>query len=239
MDPHRDRRHEQARTAGAVTLAMVSGATDALGFLALGGVFTSVMTGNMVLLGTSVGRLDRDLAVHSVAAIVCFMLGCVAGARIAGAAAPDDPVWPAAINRAIWVESAAMVVVAITWWSSGSHPGASIQILILVLNAFALGVQSSAVLRFGVSGLSTTYLTGTLTTLVTRLAHRHRFRDVLPSAIILAGLISGAAIMAVVLRFAPAVAPALQLSGITVALLLGTISQRTWRQTASSSSRRT
>ncbi|HEY7008729.1 MAG TPA: YoaK family protein [Jatrophihabitantaceae bacterium] len=229
MDPHQNRRHEQARTAGAVALAMVSGATDALGFLALGGVFTSVMTGNMVLLGTSVGRLDRDLAVHSVAAIVCFVLGCVAGARIAGAAEPNDPVWPAAITRAIWVETAAMVVVAITWWSSGSHPGENIQILILVLNAFALGVQSSAVLRFGVSGLSTTYLTGTLTTLVTRLAHRHRFRDMLPSAIILAGLISGAAIMSVVLRFAPTVAPALQLSGIAVALLLGTFTQRSWR----------
>jgi uncharacterized membrane protein YoaK (UPF0700 family) len=239
MDPHQDRRHERARTAAAVSLAIVSGATDALGFLALGGVFTSVMTGNMVLLGTSVGRLDRDLAVHSVAAIVCFMLGCVAGARIAGAAEPDDPVWPAAINRAIWVESTALVVVAITWWSSGSHPGASVQLMILVVNAFALGVQSSAVLRFGVSGLSTTYLTGTLTTVVTRLAHRHRFRDVLPSATILAGLISGAAVMAVVLRFAAPVAPALQLSGIAVALLLGTISQRSRREAFKPSSRRT
>jgi uncharacterized membrane protein YoaK (UPF0700 family) len=233
-----DSQHERARTAAAVALAVVSGATDSLGFLALGGVFTSVMTGNMVLLGTSVGRLDSKLAVHSVVAIVCFVLGCVAGARIAGAAQPDDPVWPSAITRAIWVESGAILVFAITWWSSGSHPGASIQLVILVVNAFALGIQSSAVLRFGVSGLSTTYLTGTLTTLVTRLTHRHRFRDVLPSAIILAGLITGAAVMAVLLRFARPVAPALQLGGITVALLLGTSVHRS-RRDVSSSSRRT
>jgi hypothetical protein len=51
-------------------------------------------------------------------------------------------------------------------------------------------------------------------------------------------LISGAAVMAVVLRFAAPVAPALQLSGIAVALLLGTISQRS-RQAFRPSSRRT
>jgi uncharacterized membrane protein YoaK (UPF0700 family) len=36
---------------------------------------------------------------------------------------------------------------------------------LLALTALALGIQSAAIQRFGVLGLSTTYLTGTLTTL--------------------------------------------------------------------------
>jgi len=41
----------QFRDVGVFLLATMSGATDAIGFIALGGAFTSVMTGNMVLFG--------------------------------------------------------------------------------------------------------------------------------------------------------------------------------------------
>ena len=43
-------------------LTFLTGCADAIGFLALGGAFASVMTGNMVLLGLSAGRGDADLA---------------------------------------------------------------------------------------------------------------------------------------------------------------------------------
>ncbi|HEX5292883.1 MAG TPA: DUF1275 family protein, partial [Streptosporangiaceae bacterium] len=44
------------RDALMVALTLVTGATDAVAFTRLGNVFTSVMTGNMVLLGVAVGR---------------------------------------------------------------------------------------------------------------------------------------------------------------------------------------
>src|SRR3954454_9178230 len=77
-----------------VLLAVTSGATDALGFVALGGAFTSVMTGNMILLGISATTADGSLAVRSGAAIVFFMLGAFIGARIARTPRAGDPVWP-------------------------------------------------------------------------------------------------------------------------------------------------
>lgn len=47
-----------------VVLAATTGATDAMSFLGLGGVFTSVMTANLVLLGVSAGQRSGALAVH-------------------------------------------------------------------------------------------------------------------------------------------------------------------------------
>jgi uncharacterized membrane protein YoaK (UPF0700 family) len=212
MNPRR------VRNAATVLLAVVSGASDAIGFLALGGAFTSVMTGNMVLLGISAGRLDGELAGHTIAAVAAFVLGCVAGTRLAGRAAAGDAIWPPAITRALCVEAGALVVYALAWWASGSHPDPWLAPCLLVVNAFALGIQSSAVLRFGVPGLSTTYLTGTLTTLVHRLVSGHRLRELRHSGLLLAALAAGAAAAAVLLRYAPAVAPVLQLAALAIVL---------------------
>nr|WP_282189879.1 DUF1275 family protein [Streptomyces sp. RPA4-2] len=44
---------------------MVTGAGDAISFLALGGVFTSVMTANLALLGLAVGSRDLILRGHT------------------------------------------------------------------------------------------------------------------------------------------------------------------------------
>ena len=55
-----------------ILLAVTSGALDALGFLGLGGVFASVMTGNLVLLGLGAGTRHGTLAVHAVTAIAGY-----------------------------------------------------------------------------------------------------------------------------------------------------------------------
>ncbi len=223
MNPH------QVRNTATVLLAVVSGASDAIGFLALGGAFTSVMTGNMVLLGISAGRLDGELAGHTIAAIACFVLGCVAGTRLAGRAAAGDAIWPRDITRALRVEAVALVAYAVAWWAGGSRPDGWLALCLLVVNAFALGIQSSAVLRFGVPGLSTTYLTGTLTTLVQRLASGQSLREMRHSVVLLAALVGGAAVAAVLLRYAPAAAPALQLVALAIVLGLATVVHREQR----------
>jgi Protein of unknown function (DUF1275) len=46
------------REAAAMALAAASGSTDAVGYLALGRVFTSAMTGNLTLLGIAVAHRD-------------------------------------------------------------------------------------------------------------------------------------------------------------------------------------
>lgn len=201
-------------------LALNSGATDAIGFVSLGGAFTSVMTGNMVLIGLSAANSDGAVALRSALAIVFFMAGCVVGSRVAGRPADGDPVWPPSVTRALWIEFAAFAVYGIGWWASGSNPTGNVQLVLLSVNAVALGTQSSAVLRFGVSGLSTTYMTGTLTTMMATLAAGRHPRRVLPSAQIIVGLVAGAAAATLLAVYLPVIAPVLQL--VTVLVVIAT-----------------
>ena len=189
----------RVRDTASVALAITSGATDAVSFLALGGAFTSVMTGNLVLLGIAIGHLDGQLAVQIAVAVVGYVAGTAAGVRIVGHSAPDDPVWPAAVTRGLLTETSLFLLYAVGWWTSGAQPGAVMSGLLTGLCAVALGVQSGTVRRFGLSGLSTTYLTGTLTSLVDRLATGGRLRREVRQFAILIGLIVGAAVVAVLL----------------------------------------
>ncbi len=200
-----------------VLLALVSGVTDATGFLALGGAFTSVMTGNMVLLGVAVGSADASLVGLLLSAFGGYVVGAGVGTRLAGTARADDEIWPAAVTRALGLELGLFAIFAVAWWLLGSDPSTAWAAPLLALTAMALGLQSSAILRFGVPGLSTTYLTGTLTTVVVRLVSRQPLHTVRHSTLILAGLVAGAAAGAALVTLLPAAAPLLQLG------LLGTV----------------
>lgn len=203
-----------------VALAVTSGATDALGFLALGSAFTSVMTGNMVLFGVAFAHGDRASLLLTSVAIGSFVLGAAVGARIAGDHRAGDPVWPVAVNAALVVELVLFAVFAAAWWGLDSAPPSGWFLPLLAVNAAALGIQSSAIQRFGVSGLSTTYLTGTLTSVVIRLVSGKGVRAVGHSVAILIGLIAGAATGAALVKVAPAVVPLVQLLPVAAVLVL-------------------
>ena len=208
-----------ARHALVLALTVTSGATDVIGFLALGQAFTSVMTGNLVLLGISVSEADGTLARHIATAIVCYIAGCVLGGKLAGVPARGQAVWPRLVTRALLVELLFFLAFAVAWWLTGGSPTGSMQLPLLAANAVALGIQSSAVQRFGVSGLSTTYMTGTLTTMIVRLTSRGRLLDVRDSLQILSSLMVGAVIAAVLVNEAPVFAPLLQVVPVAVVVL--------------------
>ncbi|HEV3186739.1 MAG TPA: YoaK family protein [Acidimicrobiales bacterium] len=194
------------RDALVILLTLVTGSVDAIGFTRLGGVFTSVMTGNMVLLGVAAGKGDVSLALHTGIAFLGFVVGSLVGARVAGHAHKDDEIWPRPILIALVLELVVFFIFA-TWWEiTSGAPVGSAEYAMLSINAVALGVQSAATLRFGISGLSTTYLTGTLTQLLAGVAKRKE-----PvsgrSALILLALIGGAGIGAAVAVHAPRFAP--------------------------------
>jgi uncharacterized membrane protein YoaK (UPF0700 family) len=206
----------------ATLLAVVSGATDASGFLHLGGAFSSVMTGNMVLLGLAGGTGNGALAARTGAAIAAFVAGCFIGGRVAGQRSQGqrDEVWPASITRALGVELAVFVAYAVALEAVGGNPtGSLVKTGLLALNALALGLQSSAIQRFGVSGLSTTYLTGTLTTTIVHLASGRPLRDLALNVQLLAGLIVGAVAGGLLATYAMRFTPALQLGGVGLVIL--------------------
>jgi uncharacterized membrane protein YoaK (UPF0700 family) len=223
--PRDARRATTLRDGLVVVLAVTSGATDAIGFLALGSAFTSVMTGNLVLLGIGAAHGDLTALGLTGAAVASFVTGAALGARLAGTPQPGDPPWPRPITRALVVEGVLLSGFAAWWWALGSDPPDDLLLPLLALNACALGLQSSAVQRFGVSGLSTTYLTGTLTTVVIRLVSGRKLAEVSHSLWILLGLVAGAATGATLVRHLPVAVPAVQLTTL-LAVLAVTVSVR-------------
>ena len=153
-----------------VLLAATSGALDALGFLALGGVFASVMTGNLVLLGLSGGTRNGSLAVHALVAVTGYVVG-VAGATRAGGGPGDDPRgWTRRLHMIALVELGLVVAFSVGWElvrTRSSHPA---QLVLVALAAVAMGVQSALMRMSTGSTVSTTYLTGTLTGVVATLS---------------------------------------------------------------------
>ncbi len=66
-----------------MVLTFASGATDVISFTRLGGVFTSVMTGNIVLLGLAVARASVSLATHTLTSIAGYIAGVAVSTWIA------------------------------------------------------------------------------------------------------------------------------------------------------------
>lgn len=209
------------RDGAVVLLAALSGATDAVGLLALGGSFTSVMTGNMVFLGVAVGTRQAAALGFTLAAIGGYVVGVLVGARVAGEPHRGDGIWPRQVTRGLLLELACFAVFAAAWWGEGGHPPRALFTALLALNAAALGIQSGVIIRFGVNGLSTTYMTGTLTTLLVRLAGRHPLASVGRSGALLAGLICGAAAGGLAYTQARSLVPALQLALLVGAIAVG------------------
>lgn len=208
-----DRAHRA--TALAVGLTVASGAMDAISFMRLGSVFSTVMTGNLVLLGLSAGRQDGTLAAHAAVALAGFVLGVLAGSRIAGQPL-DQRVWPARVTVALSVELVLLAAFVGGWLPSRGHPTGALQIGLLALATLAMGVRSGAVRAIGISGLSTTYLTGTLVGVLGEVSTSNGVQW--RSVAILGGLLTGAALAGALVIESATYAPTLPLGLLVVVL---------------------
>lgn len=214
------------RHALVVVLTLVTGCADATGFLALGDAFSSVMTGNMVLLGLSAGTADGTLAITAGGAIASYVIGVLIGSHSAGAKAPDDPIWPWAVTRTLLIELGAMCAFMVVWEITLDHRTRGAQLVLLMIAAAAMGIQSSAIQRFGVPGLSSTFLTGTLTRVISGVAARHSLRTLMPSVQVLLALVTGASAGALVVTHLAWLSPALFVVPLAAVAALSTLLRR-------------
>ncbi len=149
-------------------LTCTAGYVDAIGYRGLDRVFTANMTGNTVLLGLALVEADSQAALQSGLALAGFLVGSALGAWIIERSQPAN-LWPRPVTVALALEWAILLAFAIGWlWSSQVFSLLMARAVLIVLSALAMGVQSAAVRRLDVTGIATTYLTGTLTTCVTR-----------------------------------------------------------------------
>jgi uncharacterized membrane protein YoaK (UPF0700 family) len=127
------------------------------------------MTGNTVLLGLSLVQGDAGGAGRALVALGGFLAGGAVGAWITYRGQAGPP-WPRGVTVALVVECVLLAALAI-------DPTASLAFRVL-LAAVAMGIQSAAARRLDVLGVATTFVTGTLTSLISLIV-RH---GVLPSA---------------------------------------------------------
>ncbi|HXA33782.1 MAG TPA: YoaK family protein [Acidimicrobiales bacterium] len=202
------------RDALVVALAVTTGSTDAIGFIAMGGVFASVMTGNLVLLGVSIGHRNGSLAAHVGVALAGYIVGVVVGAQVAGRPDPARSTWPARVTAALVVELGLIIGVTVGWELVGGHPVGDPQLLLLGLASLAMGVQSSAVRSLADPGLSSTYMTGTLTSLVSAVAAGDGLTGQRQNLAVIAAVVVGAAVGGVLVLEVPRAAPAVALAAL-------------------------
>ena len=145
-------------------LTLAAASVDAISYLGLGHVFTAMMTGNTVLLGLALAQGEILAALRSVLALIGFVIGVFVGAIIVERESyPAE--WPVAVTAALAFETILLAIFAASFTLFESVRGGMIYLLI-ILSALAMGVQSAAVRRLGVPGIATTYITGTLTSLM-------------------------------------------------------------------------
>lgn len=155
-------------------LTNTAGYVDALSYIALGRVFVANMTGNTVLLGLAVIQADGEAALRAGLALLGFLAGGALGAWVVQRG-PSPAIWPRGVTIALaleWSLLVALALVALPLAPGAAPPGAAARLVaaLVVVSAVAMGMQSAAARRLDVSGVATTFITGTLTTLTTMIA---------------------------------------------------------------------
>jgi uncharacterized membrane protein YoaK (UPF0700 family) len=156
-----------------VVLAFTSGFIDALAFLRLG-VFASVLTGNTILVALAIDSGNILHAAVLLLAILGNIGGVSIGARIANPTPAPEKIWPSAITKALLIEFLALLLLAILGFFATAEPSGPLSYSLVALAASAMGIQSAAVLALGLRDISTTYITGTYTTFISRLVSPRR-----------------------------------------------------------------
>jgi uncharacterized membrane protein YoaK (UPF0700 family) len=210
-----------ARDMLVILLTVTTGGVDAAAFLHLGHVFSSVVTGTMVLLGVAAGTHDAALAENCGVALASYVAGVVIGAPLAArragrwlggwrgrrphAATVLREIWPSWLTVALALEFCVLVVFCVGWELSGGRPAGAGQLMLLANAGIAMGIQGATVRQLG--EVSTTYLTGTLTGVIAGLVTGRKPSGLERSLGIFVALIAGACASAVVTAYAPALLP--------------------------------
>ena len=145
-------------------LTSAAGWTDVLCYLAVGRVFASFMTGNILFVGISIAQGNRALLVRAVVAILLLFVGITLGSlylqRLPARQTLEG--WRRTLVRYLAVEGGVLLAFALLWSLVGNlaqRPTA--QVGLLGVAAFAMGLQGALVGAFNIPSVVTVALTGT------------------------------------------------------------------------------
>jgi uncharacterized membrane protein YoaK (UPF0700 family) len=199
-----------------VVLALTTGAVNAVTYLRLGKVFSSVITGNLALLGVSAGQQNAGLALNGGLALAGYGVGVLAGGTLAGTPDEDQPTWPRQVTVTLAAELAVLAGFSGGWLAAGGHPSGGPRLTLLAVVAAGMGMQSTAIRRLG--PMSTTYLTSTLIGILQALAIRRWPSQWQRSTGVLLAYVIGAVLGGLAVLLAPPAVPAAVLVPLAVAV---------------------
>ncbi|AMM19430.1 hypothetical protein AX769_03840 [Frondihabitans sp. PAMC 28766] len=203
---------------GAVLLLSLSaGATDAFAFLSLGGIFTANMTGNLIL----IGLVQRPMFMHTLVSAGVSVLLFVAGLFAAfwkTSAARSKPRITSHLVHVLAGTTLLQLTVFLGWVTEHGRTGFGLECVLIGLSAVAMAFQTVLGKKlFGSLGMSTTFVTGTITAVVEDVIDHHRGGRVLRTFSVVL-LCAGAFANALVIELAPALGGLLPLLIVTTAL---------------------
>ena len=215
----------QPLTLAVIALTIGSGAMDVACFTRVGGVFASVMTGNIVLWGLAAARGSLPLLGHATVSLAGYVVGVIGATRIAhglrSSSGEEGGVWPGHVTWALRAELVLLAGFTAGWEVSGGRPAGWVQYCLLAVATAVMGVQATAARDMGLVEVTTTYLTGTLTALVSSLARPGQETGHLARRFgVLFGLAAGASLSGLLIATAADAMPALPLAAVVTALVL-------------------
>jgi uncharacterized membrane protein YoaK (UPF0700 family) len=190
-----------------LALTFSSGAADAISFLALGGVFSAFMTGNVAFLGLRVAGARSPDAWAILTAMAAFAVGVYLSARIVKRS-EGSCVWPKHVTVALGFSLIPHLLFVAVWSATGGEPPLDAIRVLLGFWGLAMGMQSAAIRRLHVEGVFTTAATATVIVLASDLtawsetaAERRRLGGIL--LCLLAGATAGGLLLVHAHRYAP------------------------------------
>jgi uncharacterized membrane protein YoaK (UPF0700 family) len=152
----------------APALASVAGFIDAVGYITLRGLFVAHMSGNSVKFGVSTGQGNLAAAAPAGVAVLLFVAGVTIG-TVAAELAARRRVGPiAATVLALQATLIATFMLygrtLLTGHRVADHSLSGFYVL-SALGVLSMGIQTSALRQLGGQTISTTYVTGVLTSL--------------------------------------------------------------------------
>lgn len=167
----------------ACALSALAGYVDGIGFLHLGGLFVSFMSGTSTRMGVSLADGQWRVALDALALIVLFVAGAAIGSLIV--------LGRYAQRQAVLLLTEALLLAAAGLANHLGQPGLAIVAIVL-----AMGLENAVFQIDGRGGLGLTYVTGALVRagqlLAAALTGGPRW-DWLPNLLLWAALVAGAA----------------------------------------------
>lgn len=181
-------------TPGVYLLTAVCGLIDAASFLALGGVFAEIMTGNIMFLAFQIGQGGGwDVVPRFLIPLAAFSIGAVGCGFLLMNPRFGERRRHAFVVVAVLVAIATLL--ALVWMPA---PEGSEAMIIVAILAFAMGMQNAAVLYHAVPDVATNVMTLTLVRLLSNWSvvggnnQRWQFRITSLSVFFVAALIGAA-----------------------------------------------